>query len=200
MKRLSLIAGIAALLFLAPGIASAQGDHGGGFHGGGGIPRWRPPAAPGGGWRGGRTYVAAGHGAYVAPHGAATRSRRGAAAGARIRIARSASACAPRRATSGSRATGAAAAARGSGSAAPGCCRRPTGSGSRPTGSGRLQLGLVTGVLRAAVTDARLKVYARPRPRSRPRPRRRTRTGDRPNTPRTIRTRTGRCRSQSKAF
>jgi hypothetical protein len=64
MKRLSLIAGIAALLFLAPGIASAQGDRGGGFHGGGGS----HATAAGGGWRGGRPYVAAGHAAYVAPH------------------------------------------------------------------------------------------------------------------------------------
>ncbi len=78
MKRLSLIGGIAALLFLAPGIASAQGGHGGGgFHGGGAAVHGGGhataggyhAAAVGGGWRGGsRTYVAAGHGAYVAPH------------------------------------------------------------------------------------------------------------------------------------
>jgi hypothetical protein len=58
MKRLSLIGGIAALLFLAPGIASAQGGHGGGSHGGGAAFH-----------SGGRTYVAAGHAGRVAPRG-----------------------------------------------------------------------------------------------------------------------------------
>ena len=67
MKRLSLIVGIAALLFAAPGIASAQGSHGGAALYGGGS----HAVAVGGGSRGGRTYVAQSHGApvRVVPHG-----------------------------------------------------------------------------------------------------------------------------------
>jgi hypothetical protein len=69
MKRLSWIAGIAALLFgvlsLAPGIASAQGNRGGGWRGGATYHAGGYHAATVGG---GRNYVAARQ-AYVAPRG-----------------------------------------------------------------------------------------------------------------------------------
>ena len=83
MKRLSLIGGIAALLrFTAvPGIASAQGGHGGGgfhggggsaFHGGGHAFGRRLSRRGGGGRAGARRQPdlrrGAGQGAYAAPH------------------------------------------------------------------------------------------------------------------------------------